>query len=154
MIKIYMDARELQALRGRYAQLGKRFRRDILAKEVKRASRLGLIIAREEVPVKSGALARSLRVADLGETSFLIEEGENYGKYVRSGVKPHPIFPRVKKALWWKGLPHPIAWVRIWPGTKPNPYHIRTARRFKKEVVPILAKGLADAIWRYTTKGV
>jgi hypothetical protein len=45
----------------------------------------------------------------------------NYAWYVEAGTRPHMIFPRVKKALYWKGAAHPVPWVSH-PGTAARPY--------------------------------
>ncbi len=45
---------------------------------------------------------------------------------VRLGVRAsriNPIRPRLKKALWWPGLPHPISVVQNHPGIRPNDYY-------------------------------
>lgn len=44
-----------------------------------------------------------------------------YALTVEEGSVAHKIFPNRKKALWWPGLPHPIAMVNH-PGTEAQPY--------------------------------
>ncbi len=52
----------------------------------------------------------------------------NYAIYVEMGTEPHVIFPRLKKALYWKGADHPVAWVDH-PGTKAYPYLVPAAEQ-------------------------
>lgn len=87
-----------------------------------------LDLTRDEAPVRTGRLRDSLRLDWEGRMRFVIREGVDYGTYVRLGTRPHPIFPRVKRALWWPGLDRPVAYVNH-PGTKPNPYHLRALNR-------------------------
>lgn len=45
----------------------------------------------------------------------------NYAKYVHEGTAPHTIFPRFRKALYWRGALHPVKKVQH-PGTTPRPF--------------------------------
>lgn len=51
-----------------------------------------------------------------------------YALPVEKGTRPHPIYPRRKKALWWPGLPHPVAMVNH-PGTEARPFLMPSAKR-------------------------
>jgi len=95
----------------------------------KDAARQLLDLTKEEAPVRTGKLRDSLRVDWRGKDRFVITEGVSYGKFVRLGTRPHPIFPKTKRALWWPGLERPIAYVKKHPGTRPNPYHLRALAR-------------------------
>ena len=44
-----------------------------------------------------------------------------YAKYVELGTGPHVIRPVRKKALFWPGAEHPVAWV-LHPGNKAYPF--------------------------------
>ena len=101
----------------------------IIAPRMREVGAKLLKLAREEVPKRSKRLMNSLHIRVTSPTSLQLVEGEDYGYFVRRGTSPHPIYPRFKKALWWPGLGHPIAYVRRHPGTKPNPYHIRALDR-------------------------
>lgn len=77
----------------------------------------------QNVPVRSGKLKRSISIRPQGENRFFITEGVIYGQYIREGTKGgYPIYPVNKKALWWPGLEHPIAYVSNHPGIAPNDY--------------------------------
>jgi len=77
-------------------------------------------------PVRTGVGRKSIvarKRKDL-EWAILIDRRFRGGKYMtwqHEGVSPskiNPIVPRKKQALWWSGLPHPIAIVRNHPGIK------------------------------------
>ena len=75
-------------------------------------------------PVKSGKLKASIKVVQIGPLEWQVQEGVWYGQLQRMGTtkKNYPIYPRDKKALYWPGLPHPIAYVKSHPGFKANDY--------------------------------
>ncbi len=78
----------------------------------------------DEVPVDTGRLARTIALVHRSGMKYEVHEREPYGRFVREGTRRHPIYPIRKKALYWPGAAHPVAWV--WhPGTKRNPYHER-----------------------------
>jgi hypothetical protein len=80
---------------------------------------------RKVTPVKTGRLKRGQRLIKKGELEWEISEVDFYGQILRDGVPAasmNPIVPRQKKALWWPGLPHPIARVNNHPGIKKNDY--------------------------------
>ena len=52
----------------------------------------------------------------------------NYAIFVERGTGPHVIFPRFKKALYWKGADHPVRWVDH-PGSKAYPYLMPAAEQ-------------------------
>ena len=88
----------------------------------------------EEAPVKSGKLKKSIRLQKKGLYSWMIVEGMPYGKMVREGTIAHSIYPVKAKALWWPGLPHPIAWTPH-PGIRrPNDYVGRGEARAAPEL--------------------
>lgn len=43
--------------------------------------------------------------------------GTDHWHFIEYGTSPHPIYPNVKRALWWPGLPHPVGKVNH-PGNK------------------------------------
>lgn len=75
-------------------------------------------------PVKTGALRASIRSRQTGPLSFEITEGMWYGKLQREGTKKkgYEIHPKNKKALYWPGLDHPVAYVKSHPGIKAGHY--------------------------------
>lgn len=74
---------------------------------------------------RTGALERGLRRRRRASLVWELVQSAAHDVFFREGTKPHPIYPRVKKALWWPGLDHPIAKVENppHPGTKPVPYN-------------------------------
>lgn len=55
---------------------------------------------------------------DSGDTySIYIAHGVDYGEILEDGSKPHVITPKNGKALYWKGVAHPVKKVNH-PGTK------------------------------------
>lgn len=85
---------------------------------------------RQEAPVRTGELRRSIVKRKRARFNYdiLVDRrmrGGKYEVYVRMGVTPerrNPIFPRIKKALYWPGARHPVRAVYNHPGMKANPY--------------------------------
>ena len=69
---------------------------------------------------KSGDLARSIdyilraKSVDIGPTL-------PYGLFIEYGVKPHDIYPKAKRALYWEDLDHPISHA-LHPGFVERPF--------------------------------
>lgn len=96
------------------------------------------------VPVKSGGLKSSIRNMTRRGVRFVGTTNE-YGAYVARGVeagKLNPILPRNKRALYWAGAAHPVAYVLNHPGIRANPYDKITEHRIKSRI-PSLALALA-----------
>jgi hypothetical protein len=79
------------------------------------------------VVLQNGTQVRA-RLAELskaatvfGGSSVRIGTELDYAKFVIEGTRPHDIYPRDKKALFWPGARHPVTHVHH-PGTKPNPF--------------------------------
>jgi hypothetical protein len=85
-------------------------------------------MAREEAPKKTGKFAAGISKSSVGYLSWNINEGKKLGAIIRNGSLSHIIRPKKAKALYWPGLPHPVAWAAH-PGTKPNPYDERAVSR-------------------------
>ncbi len=77
--------------------------------------------ARDFVPKRSGRLHDSLRAECHGKVLRVGSLDCNYATDVETGTMPHFILPNRKKALYWPGAAHPVAYVNH-PGTKPQPY--------------------------------
>lgn len=111
----------------------------------------------DATPKKSRKLARSTffelitsRLVGFGikEQALVIKQpartpdeygAEDYGKFVRGGTKPHKIRARLKQALRFEiGGTEFFATEVNHPGTKPNPYHIRTAQNLRLRVQGIV----------------
>lgn len=93
--------------------------------------------AKELCPKRTGTLSRSIDWIELPGTAgvngvYTISFGPGvfYGRYVEFGTSErgefgrptYSIRPRTKKALYWKGLPHPIKMVKRHPGMKSRPF--------------------------------
>ena len=145
MLNVKVDVSEVTALAKHIKDSSKRFDKDF--KEIFDGIKKPVLgIAREEAPKKSKKLADSLHVVDYAPLEFGIEEGVNYGQFVRQGTPARGIYPHIKKALFWKGLPHPVANAKNWPGMKANPYGERTAIRARKEILPRFGERVAARI--------
>jgi len=58
-----------------------------------------------------GFLRRSVRKGRVTSRAIEIQAGGGAAPYAgihQFGARRGPVFPRNKKALWWKGLPHPV----------------------------------------------
>jgi HK97 gp10 family phage protein len=116
-----MDAREFE--RGLRRWAGR------LSRESKEATRrTGIRVqneARRLAPVDTGRLRSSIvhRVEERGARFYDVSVGTNvnYAEDVEKGTRPHRIYPRKKKALYWPGAMHPVAYVDH-PGTRPQPF--------------------------------
>jgi hypothetical protein len=72
--------------------------------------------ARGRGPIDTGEYVSSIGVERLPRHGYRITASADHAAYVEFGTRPHEIRPRVKRALWWEGAPHPMA--RVWhPGT-------------------------------------
>lgn len=112
-------------------------------KVVMEAARLLKPIMREEAPERTGALRQGIRYRTIssGETSWarFYEEGQaaDYVAFVIEGTAAHEIAPTTKKALYWPGAGHPVAFVHH-PGTQPNPFPERAMERLEREIDELL----------------
>lgn len=80
--------------------------------------------ARKAVPVQTGALIGSIHVARASTYSWHVRVGTDHWQHIEYGTlgRDPEIIPKVKKALWWPGLAHPIARVKHHPGNKAQPF--------------------------------
>lgn len=98
---------------------------------------------REEAPVDHGRLAGSFQLNG-GDGTWRIVSGVEYAMAVWKGSKPHAIFPRNKKALFWPGARHPVKRVNH-PGTKPNDFVERSFQRSQNRSRDFIAQAIAEA---------
>lgn len=76
------------------------------------------------VPVRTGFLLQSFGMnleGFRGTWGPSVNYGVLYANMVEFGTGPHRIYPKFRQALWWPGLPHPVAYSNH-PGTKANKY--------------------------------
>lgn len=77
--------------------------------------------AKATVRKRTGRLAESL-ISEVHNKVLRVGSRDcNYATDVEMGTMPHFILPRNKKALYWPGADHPVAYVNH-PGTRPYPY--------------------------------
>jgi hypothetical protein len=101
----------------------------------------------EKAPIDKGRLRSSIAITETG-SGVEIGPHTNYAWWVATGTDPHIIFPSKKKALFWKGAKHPVAYVEH-PGTKAQPFHEWTYAEIKDRA-PVMVKALAK---KYLTIG-
>ncbi len=87
-----------------------------------------------EAPERTGALRRGIHYrtfqsADSAWARFY--DDEEYAFFVIEGTAAHDIFPSVKKALFWPGADHPVAFVHH-PGTKADPFPERAMEQLER----------------------
>lgn len=133
-----------------FKQLGRSFRgaRTVTNGGINRTLRqIGTLlvpILKSETPVRTRRLRNSTRFQIVGGTDNQRLEirqgarnagGEFYGRIVRRGSRPHVIRPRVKKALVFQIGGRTIFAKKVnHPGTRANPYHLRTLQRADADI--------------------
>lgn len=94
-----------------------------------------VIEAKQRVPVVTSLLQGSIQMRPMRMVSENTIAGLfgsfqiKYAPFVELGTGPHDILPVRKKALYWKGAPHPFARVHH-PGTKARPFLRPAADKF------------------------
>ena len=82
----------------------------------------------------SGTEDQSLIILQPAKTPA-VYGGHFYGAFVREGTRPHKIRARIANFLHWVGPSGDVFRKEVnHPGTKPNPYHIRTLEAQSGEV--------------------
>jgi hypothetical protein len=84
------------------------------------------------VPRRTGTLEKSFVWESQGLTATWGPRA-SYARFVEFGTAPHRIWPNEKKALWWPGMPWPVAYVNH-PGSKANPYMERIISLSQDEI--------------------
>lgn len=101
-------------------------------------ARAGVDAGREACPVKRGWLRTSIHAERKGAGRVVIMGGAHtpYARYIEYGTRPHYIYPRRAKALWWPTAGFP-RWRVYHPGNRP--YHIITGAAYDavKRGIPI-----------------
>lgn len=79
--------------------------------------------ARVRAPKKSGELASTIKSKRHRAHTWRVTVGTEYWSAQEYGVPYRGIIqPRLKQALWWPGLAHPIARVNNHPGNRAQPF--------------------------------
>lgn len=77
----------------------------------------------DAAPIKTGHMVSTIRVLRAGALTWYVTVGTDHWWYQEYGASPHgPILPVKKQALWWPGLRHPIARVKVHPGNPAQPF--------------------------------
>lgn len=138
-----VDAHEFNDMAKKYAGATPIIEQE-LTKGMHRIAIEGRNYAVSVVPVDTGRLKGSIgwEVNRAGK-DVIAKIGTNvaYAKPVEFGTAPHIIRPRNKRALYWPGAEHPVAFVNH-PGTKGKPY-LRPALEKMRIVAP---RHLGDAV--------
>lgn len=123
-----------------------RSRKALIAEKMDSIAQECLNIVKEMTPRgRTGKLRESIQLRKIGDMSWGITEGVQYGKWVRQGVHIPDIYPRTKKALWWKTAPHPVFKTRS-HDNKANPYDVRAMKELETMFLPRKINDLAAAI--------
>lgn len=108
------------------AQLSAAFRKAPanMTKNASEAIRSTVMLIRQRAV--TNAPVRTSRLRSSAYTTFAPLQGEvgftaNYALFVHEGTKAHIIYPKSKKALFWKGASHPVRRVNH-PGSRANPF--------------------------------
>lgn len=128
----------------------------ILTQELTKAVTRGQIIvqndARRRVRVRTGRLKNAIvfkpaiRVGDaiIGQVGVY---NVVYAKGLEEGTGPHVIYPKNKRALYWPGARHPVAYVNH-PGTKPYPYLKPALMENRQQIAAEIDRGVQVAMTR------
>ncbi len=116
-----------------YKKLSQDFSK-VITSGFKRVADVIRLAAKAEAPQKTGKLAGGISKTPSGEFGWNIYESHKKGLWVREGTIGHSVYPRKKKAIYYEGLPHPVAWVAH-PGIRhKNPYPERAVAKSEGEV--------------------
>lgn len=106
---------------------------------------------RSTVPFRTGRLLQSF-IPNFGRLQAKWSPTANYAIYVHEGTRPHTIFPRIKRALFWQGAAHPVKRVEH-PGTRARPFMKDIAAR-STEGINTIFKSAFDKIMEEIAKRV
>lgn len=114
-------------------------------------------VLKAETPVRTGRLRASTRGQVLYDGTnqvlsvrqgAMTKEGAFYGRFVREGTEPHIIRPRRQGgvlAFQYKGEMVFARSVKH-PGTRANPYHIRTLDRTRPQIEALATRMMGDIV--------
>lgn len=91
-------------------------------------------------PVRTGALRETLQLA-FGALWGAIRPTRYYAIYVHEGTRPHDIYPKSGKALFWPGAAHPVSVVHH-PGSKANPFLQTALNAGQQKVISIFGSAM------------
>jgi hypothetical protein len=67
--------------------------------------------------VSDGTIRTGAMVGSVRQEGARVYIGTDHWHFIEYGTDPHPIYPNVKRALWWEGLDHPVGMVNH-PGNR------------------------------------
>ena len=89
--------------------------------------------------VKTGHLRRNI-ATQVGNMEVAVHTSNiKYARGVEEGTRPHTIRAKNKKALYWKGVKHPVKSVRH-PGSRAKPFLIPAFEKEKEVIMKDLEK--------------
>lgn len=79
--------------------------------------------ARDMAPIDTGRLVSSIHAVRVRTYTWHVKVGTDYWSHMEYGTnkKNYIIKPRLRRALWWEGLPRPVSQVTH-PGLRPRPF--------------------------------
>ena len=104
-----------------------------------------LELTREEAPKRSGELRSQIRLKKSRWTWSIVEGPTKHGLWVREGTKKRFVVPVKARALYWVGLPHPVAYANN-PGIRnlnnyPQRAHTRLTHNIT-QVMPLIGRDI------------
>ncbi|MHB1131657.1 MAG: HK97 gp10 family phage protein [Chloroflexota bacterium] len=155
-----VGTRELQA---KWLRLGNALRADFLSAAVTSGANICRDAASVAAPYRTGTLKRSLHT-EVGESTalravVLVGTDLEYAQAIEFGSglygpkkAKYIIRPKNKKALFWKGARHPVAFV-MHPGVRPRPFLLPAFQATKSAVRAEIGGALRSLLRGYAKKG-
>jgi len=100
--------------------------------------RSGKLAASTFFQITGGVDAQTLTVYQPAQSAY----GAYYGLFVREGTAAHVIRPRKARVLRFTLPDGSVVFARVvhHPGTKPNPYHVRTLNALRPQIEAVVRK--------------
>lgn len=109
-----------------------------LAKATLQAATVITAAAKQEAPVQTGRLRRSIAYQAGGPGRYVVAPAVPYAVPLHEGSRPHEIRPKNKRALFWKGAAHPLRVVHH-PGNRANAFMTRALANSRPQIAHIAA---------------
>lgn len=106
---------------------------------IRRATLLAERNVKQETPVKTGHLRRSITHRFLSTSRGVVGTNLSYARAVHQGRRAVTIRPKNKRALFWKGAAHPVKVVHQ-RARKGNPFLVNGLNRAQPQIEADLAK--------------
>ena len=143
-VEIVVDTHGLRDAAGRFAVVSRELIHGHIAPKLGELALIARQIWQDEAPGRIGRppnpdITWSVRPARVEFRLQPIPEHVEIAYYVVEGISPVEIYPRIKRALWWPELPHPVAYVHDHFST-PNPFIDRILRRLLVVADPVFRR--------------